>query len=114
KPRNVCVELEELVAVAAGHIINPFTAREAAVENRDLRLARRHEAAVDVADTILHVAQPLSRHHAIRLCFQSHACSIRTYTLALSVLQSMCIVTAGQLRFTGMPGRVTLGSVPEA
>src|SRR5689334_9916275 len=51
------IELEQLVAEAAGDVVDPLAAGEAAVEDRNLGLARRHEAAVDVADSLFHRAR---------------------------------------------------------
>src|SRR5262249_14132073 len=52
--RDVLVELEELVSETAGDVVDAFAASEAAVEDRDPSLARRHEAAVDVAYSVFH------------------------------------------------------------
>jgi hypothetical protein len=51
------IELEQLVAEAAGDVVDAFTAGKPAIEDRDLGLARRHEAAVDVANSHFHRAR---------------------------------------------------------
>src|SRR5262249_44896161 len=56
EPRDMLVELEQLVAEAASYVIDAFAAGEASVKDRDLGLARGYKVAVDVAKSLFHRA----------------------------------------------------------
>jgi hypothetical protein len=56
------------VSETAGDVVDAFAASEAAVEDRNPGLARRHEAAVDVTYSVFHRSHPSRR--VLRLLYE--------------------------------------------